>query len=619
MKKILYFGALFTIVLSFLLYFYSFSTSDVSNLIASVSNVDNSGWTLSERVDGENKPVDEGDAAFSDNTILMERIVPEVWGAYDRIVVDSGRAISIYIDNRLVFKNHDANTSISDELPLMKKPEGELTLIDVSFDPSWVGKKMEVLTRRFDNVSINSIEFVLESDTVLLYQQEVWTNRNAIPGAMFGVITLLLVALFFYRLVTTGKGFPILLLAFASLLQMFSYMSILHENPFPMLNVTIANALYFLFPLLYLQTKFTSPKIKKRFFWITSIVWGIYFAIFYTVYELHVFITPWFDRVEALCFINLAVMLYYCYKEYKKNVFIKHYVSLLGLFSIGYLLLFMITGIVDQNLNEYMSIIFIEASRFYFRPFIFWVFTTILIALFILAAWDALRDQIQKEKLLEQAENEKVLLDLQVEGAKNQLQSLRSSQEQTVIYRHDMRHHFTLLQEYAKENDMEKIKAYLAMSKKDIDALTPKRFCSNETVNILLAAFDEKAKNMNIVLDINAKVAESLAIGDHELCTLLSNAIENAMQAVEHIEDESKRVVEVQLQMHETALLISVKNAYEGELIEDGVSFMSRHKEEGHGLGVKSILSIVEKYGGMYSIDTDGGEFVLRLVIPLDM
>ncbi|MEG0470652.1 MAG: hypothetical protein RR562_12160, partial [Longicatena sp.] len=294
MKKILYFGALFTIVLSFLLYFYSFSTSDVSNLIASVSNVDNSGWTLSERVDGENKPVDEGDAAFSDNTILMERIVPEVWGAYDRIVVDSGRAISIYIDNRLVFKNHDANTSISDELPLMKKPEGELTLIDVSFDPSWVGKKMEVLTRRFDNVSINSIEFVLESDTVLLYQQEVWTNRNAIPGAMFGVITLLLVALFFYRLVTTGKGFPILLLAFASLLQMFSYMSILHENPFPMLNVTIANALYFLFPLLYLQTKFSSPKIKKRFFWITSIVWGIYFAIFYTVYELHVFITPWF-------------------------------------------------------------------------------------------------------------------------------------------------------------------------------------------------------------------------------------------------------------------------------------------------------------------------------------
>lgn len=45
--------------------------------------------------------------------------------------------------------------------------------------------------------------------------------------------------------------------------------------------------------------------------------------------------------------------------------------------------------------------------------------------------------------------------------------------------------------------------------------------------------------------------------------------------------------------MHETTLLISAKNAYERELIEEGVSFVSRHKEEGHGLGVKSILAIM--------------------------
>jgi len=110
-----------------------------------------------------------------------------------------------------------------------------------------------------------------------------------------------------------------------------------------------------------------------------------------------------------------------------------------------------------------------------------------------------------------------------------------------------MRHHFALLQSMASKGNMEDIKEYLQTVQSDLDAITPVRFCENETVNLILSSFAAKAKQSEVRLTIDAKLPDSYPFSDTELCSLLSNTLENAIHASKQITDISKRIIHLRM------------------------------------------------------------------------
>lgn len=214
-------------------------------------------------------------------------------------------------------------------------------------------------------------------------------------------------------------------------------------------------------------------------------------------------------------------------------------------------------------------------------------------------------------------ENENHLLQMMQDSAERYLEELQSKQEQTVIYRHDMRHHLSLIGLFAAENNMEKIKNYIDTAQADIDALMPKRFCENETANLILFAFHERAQKEAIVLCADVKLPNTLSVSDTELCTLLSNALENALTAVKQVENKELRRIFVRIFIKDDKLFLSTENAYNGEVKMDGGLPKSIQKEPGHGLGIKSIIKIAEHYDGMYSFSAAHQIFTFQLILPL--
>lgn len=176
-----------------------------------------------------------------------------------------------------------------------------------------------------------------------------------------------------------------------------------------------------------------------------------------------------------------------------------------------------------------------------------------------------------------------------------------------MVYRHDMRHHLSLLNSFAADGNLQKIKDYLASTEAAIEALTPVRYCENETVNLILSSFQNKAQKKKGSLQIDAKLPKKLNMNDTELCALLSNALENAISAAAMLEDEKLRKVYFKAVVNEGRLLISTENAYAGSLQMDGDLPVSSKKEAGHGFGIKSMIDIVNRYRGLYSIETEGG------------
>jgi hypothetical protein len=215
------------------------------------------------------------------------------------------------------------------------------------------------------------------------------------------------------------------------------------------------------------------------------------------------------------------------------------------------------------------------------------------------------------------AQRERDILASQFQHARIELDAMRRMQNNTVIYRHDMRHHLSLIGGFVADGDLTKIKEYLATTESAIDALTPIRYCENETVNLIISSFESKAKKIHVSLHTDVKLPDELEMNDTELCSLISNALENAILAASQVEEEKLRKVYFHAIINDDRLVISTENAYVGRIEMEGELPKSNKKEAGHGFGIKSMVDIVERHGGLYSFETEGGVFILRLMLPL--
>lgn len=215
--------------------------------------------------------------------------------------------------------------------------------------------------------------------------------------------------------------------------------------------------------------------------------------------------------------------------------------------------------------------------------------------------------ETQKQATLQR---ERDMLDAQFRLAQTEFASLRQLQQNAASYRHDMRHHFSLLQGLASTEDIGGIKEYLRTAQSDMDAITPIRFCENETVNLILSAYATKANQSGILLAIDAKLPDSLPFSDTELCSLLSNALENAIHASENIPDKNERHIILRMYSKNNKLCIDIRNRYLTEpLFHQG---MPVSKEQGHGFGTKSMVHIVEKHGGVFRFSVKDGWFIFQ-------
>ena len=240
-----------------------------------------------------------------------------------------------------------------------------------------------------------------------------------------------------------------------------------------------------------------------------------------------------------------------------------------------------------------------------------------LIGLSTLTAYFLLLMVFGRTRKIHKLEYEREMQTLVLESARQSLARQRQNQEQARIYRHDMRHHLALINGYAAEGNLEKIKEYLSQTEMEIDAITPKRYCANETVNLVLSSFEAKSAEMNVTLCIEANLPETLSISDTELCSLFSNALENAIFAASKLIEKKARRVYLRTLVNNNKLLISTKNAYAGTIQMEGEFPKSSNHQPGHGFGIKSMAAIVTQHDGLYSLETSGNIFTLQLMLPL--
>ena len=90
------------------------------------------------------------------------------------------------------------------------------------------------------------------------------------------------------------------------------------------------------------------------------------------------------------------------------------------------------------------------------------------------------------------------------------------------------------------------------------------------------------------------------------------------MEGVRAFEEEEMRVIDVLIHVRQRFLVINVTNPLKEPLtFREGLPVSIKPKDGYHGYGMRSIRHTVRKYGGEMVVETEGGCFSLRLMIPL--
>ena len=121
-------------------------------------------------------------------------------------------------------------------------------------------------------------------------------------------------------------------------------------------------------------------------------------------------------------------------------------------------------------------------------------------------------------------------------------------------------------------------------------------------------------------------IAFSCSLGDvslrffsvPDLCVLLGNVIDNAIEGVSKLENPAERAISLQIRRATGLVLMTCDNPYAGtvRLREDGLPRTSKAEAWKHGYGLKSVRLIAEKYGGTLTVGAEGGVFTVQIAVP---
>lgn len=174
--------------------------------------------------------------------------------------------------------------------------------------------------------------------------------------------------------------------------------------------------------------------------------------------------------------------------------------------------------------------------------------------------------------------------------------------------RHDRRHHNLIMLEFANNNDIESVRKYLSsLVERDSSIWGKVRYCDNLTVNTILSVYERKAKENDISVNIKASVSRDLSIAPQDLVIVIANIFENAINAVSRLKGREKHI-DVTIKDSAKRLIVMVGNPCKEKMVFD---------EGCYGVGIRSIISTVGKYEGMYDFSCAEGRFFAKINLNL--
>ncbi|MCL2184979.1 MAG: GHKL domain-containing protein [Treponema sp.] len=178
------------------------------------------------------------------------------------------------------------------------------------------------------------------------------------------------------------------------------------------------------------------------------------------------------------------------------------------------------------------------------------------------------------------------------------------------IMRHDYKFHLNTALDMLRRGETEKSNEYLIGLQNKLEENELLNFCDNPVINSLIADYARKCRELNIDFNVLINIPPDFKVMNYEMCIVLGNLLENAVEACLKIENE--RQIKLVVKPQGEQLTIMLRNTYNGEVVLDGEKFIST-KDNGLniacGIGLESVMAVIGSFGEMFHIKYDNKWF----------
>ena len=212
-----------------------------------------------------------------------------------------------------------------------------------------------------------------------------------------------------------------------------------------------------------------------------------------------------------------------------------------------------------------------------------------------------------------QEKMQKTVLENQLVMYQNQFEIIHEARQDMKQLRHDMKNHFLLVEGYLEKGKYAEAQEYIGQLVEKTASVKEYVNTGNDELDSILNYKLGRADNLNGKVDVKIEVPRERFMSDFDLNMLLSNLLDNALEAIEKAEE---RVLTVRIKYIKRILYISVYNSYNGHVKKKGNKLLTtKVKKEEHGIGMTSIRSIVDKYQGEMTIQTSEDMFKTDIIM----
>lgn len=167
--------------------------------------------------------------------------------------------------------------------------------------------------------------------------------------------------------------------------------------------------------------------------------------------------------------------------------------------------------------------------------------------------------------------------------------------------RHDMKNHFACMDRYISQKKYQELKDYFYSFSNALYSLDNQIETGNEIANQVINIKYATAHQLGIPMEINAILPKKLNIPDYLFCAVLSNLLDNAIEASEKIQTPS---IYVKLHMVKNYLSITIKNRIEPWQYESAMNHKTTKTNPNlHGIGLRIVEETVKTYNGISSYE----------------
>ena len=214
----------------------------------------------------------------------------------------------------------------------------------------------------------------------------------------------------------------------------------------------------------------------------------------------------------------------------------------------------------------------------------------------ILFSYKKLQQNFRLSTELSLLEQEEHFLNQYVEEAKTRY-------DETKSFRHDIRNHIAVVKNLLQSGKLEEAVSYMEDMEDMAEKMSFPCSTNNPVVDILVGNKLGIAKSMGIDVDCSLLLPYPCSLRDIDICIILSNVLDNAIQAVKRLDAGMEKYVHVSGRIQGDFLMMEIENSFHGK---------GAFKK---GTGLSNVKKVAEKYGGAMSIETQGNKFVLHVLL----